>query len=216
MEENVSLNPINFFQISLDCLPLPNLTKPPFALTLKNYQKYLLPDLSALTGDAFFAEIAIGWNREGVEVFVYIKQPYARSSYPQYDKGDSFELCIDTRDVKTSGYNTRFCHHFIFLPEAIEGLQAAELTKFRTEDSHEPCASADLQVQSIIKRDHYILQCFIPAHCLHGYDPDQFERFGMTYRVNRSNGTPQHFSVLSTEYKFQEQPSLWSSMRLIK
>lgn len=216
MEENISLTPINFFQVSIDCHPLPPIKEAPFALTSKNYQKYLLPDLSALSDDDTFAKIALGWNREGIELFAMIDQPYLRANYPQFEKGDSLELCIDTRDVKTSGYNTRFCHHFLFLPEAVEGLQAAELTKFRTEDAHEPCASADLKVKSTLKHDHYIMQCFIPAHCLQGYDPDQFDRFGMTYRVNRANGSPQHFSVLSGEYKFQEQPSLWGSVRLIR
>lgn len=216
MEENISLSPINFFQVSIECLHLPVPKEPPFALNAKNYKKYLLPDLSALTGDNQFAEVAIGWSLEGLELFIKVEQPYTRACYPQYDKGDSIEICIDTRDVKTSGYNTRFCHHFVFLPEAVEGLKAAELTKFRTEDAHEPCSSLDLQVQSTLKSDHYTLQCFIPVHCLQGYDPDQFERFGMTYRINRTNGSPQHFSVLSTEYKFQEQPSLWSSVRLIK
>jgi hypothetical protein len=216
MEENVSLSPINFFQVSIDCHALPSTKEESFALTPKNYQKYLLPDLSALNGDDSFAKLGIGWNREGVEILARMDQPYARAQYPQFEKGDSLEVCIDTRDVKTSGYNTRFCHHFVFLPEAVEGLQAAELTKFRTEDAHEPCSSADLKVQSVLKPDHYMIHCFIPAHCLHGYDPDQFDRFGMTYRINRANGSPQHFSVLSGEYKFQEQPSLWSSVRIVK
>lgn len=216
MEENVSLTPINFFQVSIECHPLPPAKEAPFALNAKNYRKYLLPNLSALTDETPFAEVAMGWCREGLELFVLIQQPYARACYPQFEKGDSLELCIDTRDVKTSGYNTRFCHHFFFLPEAVEGLKAAELTKFRTEDAHELCPSADLQVQSTLKTDHYTMQCFIPSHCLQGYDPDQFDRMGMTYRINRANGSPQHFSVLSEEYKFQEQPSLWSSVRLIR
>ncbi len=214
MEENVSLTPVNFFQVSIECHLLPPVKDATFALNAKNYRSYLLPDLSALTHESVFAEVALGWSREGIEVFCLIRQPYTRACYPVFEKGDSLELCLDTRDVKTSGYNTRFCHHFFFLPEAVEGLKAAELTKFRTEDAHELCASADLQVQSTLKSDQYILQCFIPLHCLQGYDPDQFNRMGMTYRVNRFGGSSQHFSVLSEEYKFQEQPSLWSSVRL--
>ncbi|MGZ3732511.1 MAG: hypothetical protein ACXU9U_02065, partial [Parachlamydiaceae bacterium] len=120
MENSVPFTPVNFFQLSLDCHRLPNVKKGAFALHLKNYRQYLLPDTSALTGDDQFAEIALGWSVEGLEIFALIEESYTRSMYPQLEKGDSFELCIDTRDVKTSGYNTRFCHHFFFLPEAVD------------------------------------------------------------------------------------------------
>ncbi len=55
---------------------------------------------------------------------------------------------IDTRDLKTSGYNTKFCHHFYFLPEKIDGIQCGEVTRFRTEDTHELCDPQFLQVES--------------------------------------------------------------------
>lgn len=216
MDDNVSFTPVNFFQVSFDCHHLPEAKQAPFALSLKNYAKYLLPDVSALTGQTSFAEVAMGWSQEGLEILAIIHQPYLKALYPQYDKADSMEICLDTRDVKTSGYNTRFCHHFVFLPEAVEGLQAGELTKFRTEDMHPLCASAELAVQSSLKPDLYILQCHIPSNCLFGYDPEQFDRLGMTYRINRAQGLPQEFSVLAEDYKFQEQPSLWASVRLIK
>ncbi|MGZ3633207.1 MAG: hypothetical protein ACXWM7_02610 [Parachlamydiaceae bacterium] len=216
MENSVPFTPVNFFQLSLDCHRLPNVKKGAFALHLKNYRQYLLPDTSALTGDDQFAEIALGWSVEGLEIFALIEESYTRSMYPQLEKGDSFELCIDTRDVKTSGYNTRFCHHFFFLPEAVDGRQAGELTKFRTEDAHELCPGHDLIVQSTLQVKTYLLQCFIPAHCLHGYDPEQFDRMGMTYRLNRAGDSSQHFSVIAEDYKFQEQPALWSSVRYVK
>lgn len=215
MDNNVPLAPVNFFQLSVDCHKLPSAGQAPFTLSLKNYSKYLLPDLSGLTGEESFAKVSLGWSSEGIELFAYIEQPYFRTVYPNYDKGDSLELCIDTRDVKTSGYNTRFCHHFYFLPETVEGFHGGELTKFRTEDAHEPCNPLDLQVQSQFKKDYYTMQCLIPAHCLHGYDPEQFDRMGMTYRITRVGGPSQQFSVLAEEYKFQEQPSLWCSMRLV-
>lgn len=215
MDNNVPLAPINFFQLGIDCHRLPDVEQGPFVLSIKNYSKYLLPDMSGLTAEYAFAKVALGWNLEGIELFAYIEQPYIRTAYPNYDKGDSLELCIDTRDVKTSGYNTRFCHHFYFLPETIEGFRAGEITRFRTEDAHELCNPLDLQVQSQFKKDYYIMQCMIPSHCLQGYDPDQFNRIGMTYRITRTGGSSQQFSVVAEEYKFQEQPSLWSSMRLV-
>ena len=60
------------------------------------------------------------------------------------------------------------------------------------------------------------LQIFIPAECLHGYDPEQFDRLGFSYRINRYALPPQHFSVVTKEYQIEQQPSLWSHMRLVK
>lgn len=217
-EETVNpLSPVNFFQICADCNHLPGKGESSFpALTSSNAKKYRLPDTSALCGEHRFADISIGWSAEGLEIYAAINQPFQRVSYPDPSSGDSLEIFIDTRDVKTSGFNTRFCHHFFFMAEPIEGVQAGELTRFRTEDAHELCDFSKLLVKSTVKSTGYILQIFIPAQCLNGYDVDQFDRLGFTYRVNRSHGSPQHFSVTSDDYQLEQQPSLWSSLKLIK
>lgn len=217
-EETVNpLSPINYFQINADCLHLPGKNEKSFpSLTASNAKKFLLPDTSALCDEVRFADIAIGWHSEGIEVYANIQQKFLRASYTEPAQGDSLELFIDTRDVKTSGFNTRFCHHFFFLPEPVEGHQAGEITRFRTEDAHDLCPSSKLLVKSNLKNQGYILQIFIPSQCLHGYDVDQFDRLGFTYRVNRSHGDPQHFSVTTDDYQLEQQPSLWSTLKLIK
>jgi hypothetical protein len=130
-------------------------------------------------------------------------------------QGDSLELFFDTRDMKTTGFNTRFCHHFYFLAAEVEGHIAGEMTKFRTEDTHELCDPAELKVIPLLKKTGYTLQIFIPAHCLFGYDPDQFDRLGFAYRVNRAQGPAQHFCVVSEDYQIEQHASLWSSLKLI-
>ncbi len=213
MDEFVPLTPINFFQIQTDCLHL----KTEFSkLPPAEFRKYLLPDLTPLCSENPFAEVAVGWNQEGFQAFVTVSQPYRHCFYPDVTRGDSVELFIDTRDVKTSGFNTRFCHHFFFLPEAIEGHYAGEITRFRTEDTHELCDAKELKIKTKLKNSTYSMQIFIPNQCLHGYDPEQFDRLGFAYRINRPDGPPQHFSVVTNDYQIEQQPSLWSSMRLLK
>jgi hypothetical protein len=102
------------------------------------------------------------------------------------------------------------------LPETVEEVHAGELTRFRSEDVHELCQGSALQVNTQKKRDGYSLQIFIPSNCLFGYDPEQFDRLGFTYRINRADGSPQHFCVSTEDYAIEQNPSLWSSMRLIK
>lgn len=207
--EGLELAPIHLVAVSADCNYL---TK-----TEKRWPaRFLLPDTSELCAEERFAEVAIGWTNEGIHVDVQIKKAFEKVSYPDLQRGDSVELFIDTRDRKTSGFASRFCHHFFFTAEPIDGRLGGEMTRFRTEDVHALCDPSLLQVQPKVAKGSYSLAIFIPAHCLHGYDPEQFNRLGFTYRINRSGGQSQHFSVLSQDFPIEQQPSLWSSLRLIK
>lgn len=207
-ENVVALNPVNFFQISFDC--------PHKGVKDKFSPKNALPDTSSLCNEDSFAQVYLGWNLEGIEAQVTIREAYTQSVFPDVTAGDSVELFIDTRDVKTSGFNTRFCHHFFFLPEAVDGRIAGEMTRFRTEDTHELCDPSELKVSAQLKANSYVLQIFIPSSCLHGYDPEQFSRIGFAYRINRAQGSSQHFSVVTEDYQLEQQPSLWSSVKLVK
>lgn len=177
--------------------------------------KYLLPDLSSLCQEESFANISLAWSQEGIEAQIKVKSPIRQVFYPAIDRGDSVELFFDTRDVKTSGWNTAFCHRFFFLPQPVDDVNAGENTHFRTEEMHELCNSNELQVEVTSTKNSYTLYIFIPSICLHGYDPAQFNRLGFTYRINRYGGTPQHFSAVSADYAIEQQPSLWSSLKLL-
>lgn len=207
--EDFQLAPVGFFSLGTDCFyHSPSSEK----LTAAHQ----LPSTALLCGEEAFAEISIGWGEAGIWFEVAIDKPFEQAAYPDVQAGDSVELFIDTRDLKTAGFNTRFCHHFFFFAQPIEGKTAGEITRFRTEDTHELCEAAHLQVKAHCSRSHHKLAIFIPAQCLHGYAPDQFNRLGFTYRINRFGDAPQHFSVVSRDYQIDQQPSLWSSLRLIK
>jgi hypothetical protein len=207
-----ALNPINFFQLSVEC-PFFESDGKKDQLTQK---KYLLPDTSFLCDQDSFAKVFMGWNKEGLHFLIEVDKPIEDCFFPEIESGDSVELLIDTRDVKTSGFNTRFCHHFFFLPEAVDGHHAGEITRFRTEDAHELCDPNELIVTHVSKKQSYSVKIFIPSHCLVGYDPDQFNRLGFSYRINRPQWKSQHFSAVTDEFQIEHQPSLWSSVKLIK
>jgi hypothetical protein len=73
-----------------------------------------------------------------------------------------------------------------------------------------------LYCQTQLKKNQYQMKIFIPTECLYGYDPKQFDRLGLTYRMNRHQGEPQHFAVVSPDYQIDQQPSLWGSLKLVK
>lgn len=208
--EEFHLSPIDFLALSADCFYQP-LQSPEFLSA-----RHQLAPTSALSGEELFAQIAVGWNEEGLAFQVAIAKRFEKAFYPDVHRGDSVELFIDTRDMKRAGFNTRFCHHFFFFGEPVEDKLCGEITRFRTEDIHEWCNPKDLQLTTHLKQHRYELQIFIPGSCLHGYAPDQFDRLGFSYRINRFLGEPQHFSLVSSEYQIDQQPSLWSSLRLLR
>ena len=214
LEELEPLTPVHFFALGADCHHYSGRKE------LHLPKKYLLPDLSDLTGDQTFAEVAFGWSKQGITATIRVSRSSIEPFFPDFTAGDSIEFFIDTRDVKTSGSNTRFCHHFYFLPLPVqtngESVQAGEATRFRTDDSHDLCDGSLFYVACERERKRYTLQLFIPAEALHGYDPSQFDRIGFTYRINRYDGTPQHFSASSEDFSIEQHPSAWASLKLIK
>lgn len=208
----LALAPINFFEIRV---------KAPYhggkalsSLTAKEGKAFCLPDLSFLTSDESFGAVGLGWNEEGILIRAEIDKPFEAAFFPDVMEGDSLEIFIDTRDVKTSGFATRFCHHFVFLAEETDGKFGAEISRFRQEDSHPLCDHNDLIVKPKRTKNSYCLDIFIPASCLFGYDIAEFNRIGFTYRINRCGGLPQHFTVRSDDYRIEDQPSLWASVQL--
>lgn len=204
----VPLSPISFFKLQWDC---PYLKE---GQSLKQ-DKYKLSDTSALCHEESFASLYMGWNEKGLHFLCHSQVPFKDAFYPDITRGDSVELFIDTRDMKQSSSNTKFCHHFFFLPQSIDGHKAEEITHFRTDDAHDLCDPKELHLSSEIQTSGYLLKILIPSSCLFGYDPKQFQRLGFTYRINRYGYPSQHFAAITAEFPIEQQPSLWGSVGLV-
>jgi hypothetical protein len=211
LEKLPPLSPLEFFSLEGE---LKYCKTPP---TLKAMQRsHLLADTSEWLTEEKFADVALAWNEGGLTISAFVERPFGEASYPRYEEGDSLELFFDTRDLKSAGFATKFCHQFVILPQAVQGIIAQEVTHFRTEDTHPLCDAADLQVTAEFDKKSYTLQVFIPAHCLYGYEPASFERIGFTYRVHRHKGAPQHFALSSQHFSLEQHPRLWASFKFTK
>lgn len=175
---------------------------------------HLLPHEATLLDQDHFADVWMGWCIEGLSVEVHVHQPWHKALYPQLEEGDSVELFFDTRDRK-EGALTRFCHHFFFSAKPLEGLLAAEISTFRDLDAHDLCDPNALEVTPTFTHVDYKLKIWIPASCLHGYDPTSFDRLGFTYRINRPNQEPQTFAISQREAPFDHHPARWATLRLV-
>lgn len=207
-EEFVPVNPAHFFALTATC-------------QYHNPKKRsLLPNLSFFYDEAPFAEISLQWSEKGLYAFVTSSIALSKTAFPDFRSGDSIEFFIDTRDVKTAGFLTRYCHHFCFLPESFEEnseiIQAREITRFRGEESHPLAEPSLFWVETEKSRRGYRTQIFIPKEALFGYDPLQFDRMGFTYRINSFSHEPQVFSVPANEVMIEASPSHWASLKLVK
>lgn len=205
------LLPIDFFRVEVD---LHEIEKKGWSDKLK--KRYELPDISPLLYEDSFSKMAMGWHAQGLVFDVSIARPFQECIFPLYRKGDSIELFIDTRDLKSAGSVTRFCHHFVIYPQPIDGIHAQEVTHFRGDDRHVLCESDQIKVTTDLLQRRLHLKIFIPSECLHGYDPTVFDKLGFAYRINRVGGQPDHFGVSSKYLAIEQQPSLWSTMHLRK
>jgi hypothetical protein len=208
-EELPSLCPVQFFGLSADC---PFLSKG----TLKKDKRFLLPATSDMLDEESFADVYAAWNFEKLTFLIHVKAPFQRIGEGDFRKGDSIELFLDTRDLKSKGTISRFCHHFVFFPAQVQGFYGRETTRFRNEDVHRLCHPEDLTVTPSIDSTSYSLEIEIPAHCLTGFDPMSFPRLGFTYRINRSDAPPQHFAVSSEEYAIEQHPATWGTLKLVQ
>jgi len=182
------------------------------APTLRTLRRFLLSDTSDLLGDEKFADVALAWNEEGIHAALFVQKPIERVEFPNFDKGDALELFFDTRNLKTAYCATRFCHHFLFFPEGEK--PAREITHFRTEDTHPLCDPSELILETKQERKAYSMQIFIPASCLHGFDPKSGNSLGFTYCIHRPAAPPQHFSVSSQHFSIDQSPRLWATLVL--
>jgi hypothetical protein len=131
---------------------------------------------------------------------------------------DGLQVWIDTRDVHNVHRAGRFCHRFIFLPggprRSDEPL-AQCLPINRAREQPRPIRPGLLQVRSEKRIDGYLMEAFVPAAALTGFDPQEHPRLGFTYAVtDRELG--QRTLGVGSPMPYQEDPSLWATLELVK
>jgi hypothetical protein len=183
------------------------------------------PDFGALDGVAPFAQIRAGWNEGGIGFRVAVagkKMPVAEVP-DEPRESDGFQLWLDTRNTQTIHRASRFCHHFAFLPT---GPSRGEGRKAGTAAAHQlsiALAKEDapfnraglLRAASQTTADGYVLDVWIPAESLVGYDPDANPLLGFYYVV-RDAELGEQFLAVGRDFPFDHDPSLWSTLELTR
>ena len=180
-----------------------------------------LDNFAAMDEQRNFADVRLAWNELGVGVQVEVRgkeqTPQGDASRPR--ASDGLTLWIDTRDSRASHRASRYCHQFHFLatgggPDRDEPVFAQ--TKINRALHDAPiCSPSAVPFQSMHVKGGYLLEAFLPAVVLNGFDPEQNPRLGIYYVVKDSELGEQVLSV-GPEFPYWEYPSLWSVLELVR
>ncbi len=183
------------------------------------------PDVGALDEAAPFAKIQAGWNESGIGFRVSVlgkKMPVAEVP-DEPRESDGFQLWLDTRNTQTIHRASRFCHHFAFLPgsassprEGRKNATAAYQFSIALAKEDAPSNRAGLlRAASRPVPGGYVLDAWIPAESLAGYDPDANPLLGFYYVV-RDAELGEQFLAVGRDFPFDHDPSLWSTLELTR
>lgn len=178
-----------------------------------------LDNFAAMDDQRNFADVRLAWNELGlgVQVAVAGKEQLPQGHADQPRGSDGVTIWIDTRDARTSHRASRYCHQFHLLPTGGGPDHDQPLllqSKINRALQDAPlCQPSQVPFQCMRTRTGYLVEAFLPAAVLNGYDPEQNARLGFYYAVRDAELGEQVLSV-GPEFPYWEDPSLWSVLHL--
>ncbi len=182
---------------------------------------YRLAGLAELEGKPVWADLRLAWSEQGMAFTLLVRgkrqAPWCRPS--RLEESDGVQLWIDTRDVHNVHRAGRFCHRFVFLPAGagrrLDEPLARWLPIAHARENPRPVRQEMLAVRREKRVDGYLLEGLIGAGALTGFDPHEHPRLGFNYVVLDRELGEQTLSA-GSPLPFQEDPSLWATLELVR
>jgi hypothetical protein len=184
-------------------------------------ERYRLASFAELDGKRAWADVRAAWSEEGLAFSIAVsgkkQPPWCRSNRPE--ESDGVQIWIDTRDVHNIHRATRFCHRFLFMPGG-HGKQHSDplaqwLPIHRARDQPRAIQSGDVKVRSQTQSGGYLLDAFLAAGALTGFEPQEHPSIGFNYAVVDRELGELTFSA-GSPLPYREDPSLWATLELVK
>jgi hypothetical protein len=178
-----------------------------------------LPDLQPLENSPRWAEVRLAWNTRGLGITVSADGVAPQQLNERRPEGFAVaQFWVDTRDTRNVSRATRFCHRFVVrLDRGISrGRLDAEVTQrpIARATADAPISRCDdLPVRAELSRTGWLLELFLPAEVLNGFDPDTNRRLGFAYQI-ADHVREDQFLGAGREFPVGENPSLWATLEL--
>ena len=183
--------------------------------------EHRIDNFAAIDGARNFADVYLAWNELGLGLQVEVrgKQQLAQGDPARPRGSDGVTLWIDTRDARTNHRAGRYCQQFHFLATGA-GDQRDEPAFAQTKINRALEDAPFAEPHSVLfklqpRKAGYLLEAFLPATALVGYDPEEHPRLGFFYAV-RDDELGEQLLNLTPEFPFWEDPSLWSVLELVR
>jgi hypothetical protein len=178
-----------------------------------------LPDLKPLDGGASWAEVRVGWNSGGLGIAVLADGVTAQQLAERRPEGFAVaQFWVDTRDTRNVSRATKFCHRFVVRIDRGSSrgrldVQVAQRAISRAVADSPIGRSDDIPVRVELGRTTWLLELFLSAQTLNGFDPDTNRRLGFAYQVTDFVREDQ-FLGMGRDFPVADNPSLWTTLEL--
>ena len=183
--------------------------------------EFRLQQVGALDDQPSFGLIDLAWNEQGLAVGVSVsgKQTSLVCDPKNPTESDGLQIWIDTRDTQSIHRAGRFCHHFCLLPSGGGSKQdkpfARQLPIARSREETSLAEPGQIPVTAKTTKDGYRLEAWFPAELLTGFDPETHPRMGFYYAL-RDSELGEQFLTVNNDFPFAHDPSVWSTLELIR
>jgi hypothetical protein len=179
-----------------------------------------LPEWGQLDAIAPWARVRIAWNTRGLGIAVSA-QGISDEQFRR-DRPEGFALAqfwIDTRDTRNVSRATRFCHRFVarLAPAGARRNLIVDVSQrpiARAQADAPICRPELIESRVAVDKSGWMLELFIPAQALNGFDPETNRRFGFAYQIADQVRDDQFLSV-GREFPLGDNPSLWPAIELL-
>ena len=208
-----------WFRLSVPCRRVDSVPKSAGKRLLDMPDECRLPQTPLLDGLKPWADVRVAWNAKGLAIEVEAEGKL--DAVWSDDRPEAFcgmHVWVDTRDTRDVSRATRFCHRFdarVVRGKTQDAVQVSVQQKpIARAVADAPISHGDAILAKVERlKTKWRLELFLPAECLHGYDPETNRRLGFAYQVSDADRESQYLGV-GREFPLGENPSLWSTLEL--
>jgi hypothetical protein len=181
--------------------------------------EFALAEFSALDAVTPFGELRVAWNERGLGLAVGVKGKNRPPECPVQapEAGDGLRLFIDTRNTQSIHRASRYCQQFCLFPTrggpTGSAPWAVQVPILRAREEAPRANVSDIRLAAAVSKTGYVLEAWLPAGVLYGYDPEAQPRLGFYYAL-RDAELGEQFLTVGPEFPFAIDPSLWSTLEL--
>ena len=187
---------------------------------------FALPDFGPLDKAASIGQLRLAWNERGLGISVEVegKRRPPRCEAHSPENSDGLKVFIDTRDTQNIHRASRYCHQFGLFPlgsisggvdVGAEVPWAVQIPILRAREEAPRANPAEIRLWAAVSKTGYCLESWLPAAVLHGYDPEAQPRLGFYFALHDAELGDQFLSV-GADFPFAIDPSLWSTLELVR